>query len=91
MQAPATSVLTGLPFEHGFSMPAEWARHTATWMSWPFDEEMWHGHLTEVRQEYAQFVRTIARYEPVHLLLRDQEARATAEQALADVKVCRIL
>ena len=80
------NVVTGLPFEQGYSMPAEWSPHAATWMSWPFDEEMWHGHLTEVRAEYAQFVKTLARFEPVHLLLRDAEARATAEKALAGVK-----
>lgn len=78
--------VTGLPFEQGFTMPAEWAPHAATWMSWPFDEEMWHGHLTEVRQEYAEFVKTIARFEKVHLLLRDQEARQTAELALGKVE-----
>lgn len=77
--------VTGLPFEQGFSMPAEWAPHAATWMSWPFDEEMWHGHLREVRQEYAEFVKTIARFESVHLVLRDQEARQTAELALSGV------
>lgn len=80
------NVVTGLPFEQGYTMPAEWAPHAATWMSWPFDEEMWHGHLTEVRAEYADFVKTIARFEPVHLLLRDAEARASAEQALSGVQ-----
>jgi len=80
------NIATGLPFEQGYSMPAEWAPHAATWMSWPFDEEMWHGHLAEVRTEYAEFVKTIARFEPVHLLLRDGEARMAAEKALAGVK-----
>lgn len=78
-------VIKGMPFEHGYYMPAEWARHTATWMSWPFDEEMWHGKLDEVRTEYSQFVKTIARFEPVHLLVRDAEARATASSMLKGV------
>ncbi len=78
--------IVGQAFDHGFSMPAEWAPHAATWMSWPFDEEMWHGHLTEVRKEYADFVKTIARFEPVHLLVRDEEARKTAELALHGVQ-----
>ncbi len=77
-----TRILAGKPREHSYSMPAEWAPHSATWMSWPFDEEMWHGHLTEVRQEYTQLVKTITRFEPVHLLLRDAEARTTAHRAL---------
>jgi agmatine deiminase len=79
-------IVTGLPFEQGFSMPAEWALHAATWMSWPFDEEMWHGHLTEVRQEYAELVKAIAGFEPVHVLVRDDEARTSAELALGKVQ-----
>lgn len=78
--------VTGLPIEHGFTMPAEWAPHAATWMSWPFDEEMWHGRLTEVRQEYAEFVKTLARFEKVHVLLRDDEARTTAQLAIGMVE-----
>ncbi|MHA0111254.1 agmatine deiminase family protein, partial [Klebsiella pneumoniae] len=51
-------------------------------MSWPFDDEMWFGHLLQVRAEYAALVNTIARFEPVHLLLRDGEAEASAAAAL---------
>lgn len=75
-------ILSGFPHEQGYAMPAEWAPHSATWMSWPFDDEMWHGHLAEVRQEYASLVRTLARFEPVHLLVRDEEASQSARAAL---------
>lgn len=75
--------LSGHPYELAYRMPAEWAHHLATWMSWPFDEEMWHGHLEEVRLEYAELVRTLCRAEPVHLLLRDAEARSSALKHLA--------
>ncbi len=64
-------------------MPAEWAPHAATWMSWPFDEEMWFGELTAVRQEYAALVRTLSAHEPVHLFVRDDEAEASARAQLA--------
>jgi len=74
-----------LPHQLGLRMPAEWAPHAATWMSWPFDEEMWWGKLSEVRREYADLVRTIARFEPVHLLLRDDEAVESAKAALKGV------
>jgi agmatine deiminase len=65
-------------------MPAEWERHQATWMSWPFDDDMWFGRLREVRSEYEALVRTIAKYETVHLLLRDGEAWDSATNALSD-------
>ncbi|MBM4251065.1 MAG: agmatine deiminase family protein [Deltaproteobacteria bacterium] len=65
-------------------MPAEWERHQATWMSWPFDDDMWFGRLKEVRVEYEALVRAIAKYETVHLLLRDGEAWDSATNALRD-------
>lgn len=80
--------LTGLPRKMGYSMPAEWSPHRATWMSWPFDEAIWHGALGEVRREYASFVEALSRFEPVHLLVRDEEARSSAELALG---ACRQL
>ena len=33
-----TKVLTGTPAEHGYSFPAEWTAHAATWISWPRPE-----------------------------------------------------
>jgi agmatine deiminase len=82
-----TGILSALPRQLGLHMPAEWVRHTATWMSWPFDvdDEMWFGYLAEVRAEYAALVRTIAKYEPVNLLLRDEEAETSAKAALGSI------
>lgn len=70
------------PRESGFSMPPEWAPHAATWMSWPGDDELWFGHLEGVRAEFAELVRTIARFEPVHLLVRDGESGEDARRRL---------
>ena len=63
-------------------MPAEWEPHAATWTSWPFDEELWVGHLEPVRREFAELVRTIARFEPVNLLVRDEEAEEDARRRI---------
>ncbi|MFC6616409.1 agmatine deiminase family protein [Deinococcus radiophilus] len=71
------------PCDLGFAMPAEWDEHAATWMSWPGDDELWFGHLAGVRSEYAELVRTIARFEPVHLLVRDEESETDARERLA--------
>ncbi|TDE86505.1 agmatine deiminase family protein [Deinococcus sp. S9] len=71
----------------GFAMPPEWAEHQATWMSWPADDDLWFGHLAAVRDEFAELVRTIARFEPVHLLVRDEESEQDARARLAGVNV----
>ncbi|WP_051935581.1 agmatine/peptidylarginine deiminase [Deinococcus sp. YIM 77859] len=75
------------PRDRGFAMPAEWAQHAATWMSWPADDELWFGHLAGVRNEFAELVRTIARFEPVHLLVRDEESERDARTRLTGAKV----
>ena len=64
-------------------MPAEWEPHAATWTSWPFDDDLWEGHLEGVRREFAKLVATLSRYEPVVLNVRDDEAEADARARLA--------
>ncbi|RIH85367.1 agmatine deiminase family protein [Calidithermus roseus] len=71
----------------GFAMPAEWAPHAATWTAWPHDEEQWMGYLEPVRREFAAFVDTLARFEPVHLIVADEESEADARARLNSANV----
>lgn len=71
----------------GFAMPAEWAPHAATWTAWPHDEEQWVGYLEPVRREFAAFVDTLARFEPVHLIVADEESEADARARLKSANV----
>ncbi|PTA68897.1 agmatine deiminase [Deinococcus arcticus] len=73
-------------------MPPEWAPHAATWLSWPAHDELWFGHLNAVRGEFAELVRTIARFESVQLLVRDEESEHDARARLqgADVTFHRV-
>ena len=73
---------TESPAARGFAMPAEWTPHAATWTSWPFDDSLWEGHLEGVREEFAQLVATIARFEPVVLNVRDEEVEVDARRRL---------
>ena len=48
--------------------PPEWARHSGTWISWPRPEGIsFPGRYHEGIEDIALAIRTIARYEPVHL------------------------
>ncbi len=80
------------PRDLGFAMPPEWAPHAATWMSWPFDDALWFGRLEGVRREFADLVRTIAAFERVELLVRDEAGEADARTRLegADVRYHRV-
>ena len=64
-------------------MPAEWAPHRATWLSWPHHEPDWPGKLGPIPWVYAEIVRVIAAHEPVEVLCHDEAVRASAQDALA--------
>src|SRR4051812_22378974 len=78
---------TLLTSERGFAMPAEWSPHSATWMAWPSDDDLWLGELEPVRHEFGDLVRGVAAFEPVELLVRDGEAEADAVSRLSGANV----
>ncbi|MGZ3442748.1 MAG: agmatine deiminase family protein, partial [Polyangia bacterium] len=63
-------------------MPAEWARHAATWIAWPHNESDWPGKLAPIRWVYGEFVRLLAPHERVRILVADDAVAAEAKQTL---------
>lgn len=78
------------PAELGFSMPAEWEKHEATWLGWPHNPGDWPGKLDAIRWVYGEMVRKIAAGERVHILVNDRnaakQARSHLKRARADLK-----
>jgi len=66
------------PRARGFTMPAEWERHEATWLAWPHDETTWDGCLEEAEEAVCAFAAALATGETVHMLVRDREVEARA-------------
>ncbi len=64
-------------------MPAEWAPHRATWISWPHHEPDWPGKLGPIPWVYAEIVRVLVASEMVEILCHSEDVRASAEQVLA--------
>ena len=55
-------------------MPAEFERHTATWMAWPKRREIWGDCLSEVKEYYARLAHIIARFEPLKMMTHAADA-----------------
>ena len=70
------------PRSLGYSMPAEWAPHRATWLSWPHNRETWPTFLERVRDVWVQMVCALAPYEEVCLLVNDESARQDVSERL---------
>ncbi|MBP8067861.1 MAG: agmatine deiminase family protein, partial [Pedobacter sp.] len=62
----------------GYSFPPEWAKHEATWLSWPHKEESWPGKIETIYEPYCQFIKIVARGEKVRINVRDEEMKISA-------------
>src|ERR1700756_2898754 len=62
----------------GFHFPAEWAPHTATWLSWPHKEESWPGKIATIYRPYCEFIRTVSEGELVRINVADDQMKAFA-------------
>ncbi len=76
------TTMTQPPAALGFSMPAEWEIHAATWMGWPFDDDYWLGYLEVARQDFTGLIRTIADFESVIVTVANEEAEEDAKKRL---------
>lgn len=65
------------PAELGYYMPAEWRRHTATWLSWPKDPETWPDRVPRVQEIFLKMMAALAPHEIVSLLVDDAETEAS--------------
>jgi len=75
------------PAARGFSMPAEWFTHRATWIAWPHQRADWPGKFEAIPWVYGEIVRVLSRNERVAILVRDADLRARARELLKKVGV----
>ena len=63
------------PAALGYTMPAEWEPHAATWLGWPHNASDWPGKFEVIPWVYGEMVRKISAGEKIHLLVRHQTGR----------------
>jgi agmatine deiminase len=81
----------------GYTMPAEWAPHRATWLSWPHNRETWPTELETVRKVWVRMMHALAHGEEVSLLVNDDRTRdevmarlVEAGAAMENISILRI-
>jgi len=65
-------------------MPAEWAPHRGTWLSWPHKEASWPGKFGPVPPIFARMVRHLADHEEVHINVGGPGMEQEVRRLLAD-------
>ncbi len=70
------------PKELGYYFPAEFAKHEATWLSWPHKEASWPGKIESIYLSYVQFIKELTLGERVCLNVNDEAMKDFAIQHL---------
>lgn len=78
------ALLRTLPTADGFTMPAEFATHSATVLIWPVRPGSWGRDPSVAQRAFLDVIREIAKEEDVYLLAGAEDA-AAARAAVADL------
>src|SRR6201991_4454190 len=73
------------PKQAGYYFPAEFARHSATWLSWPHKEASWPGKIATIYPYYAQFVKELAKGAEGCINVADEAMKAFDLRYLSEV------
>jgi len=78
--------------EQGFYMPAEWEKHDAVWLAWPYDPTTFPDRVERVEATYLQIVKEIHLSECVNLFVASQNAKDKVIKLFekADIDLSRI-
>jgi agmatine deiminase len=77
----------GCPAAMGFSLPAEYSPHEATWLAWPHNCSDWPGKFQPIPWAYGEIVKQITQGERVRLLVHDGSHAEQAKRVLKRVGV----
>src|SRR6476659_2709705 len=66
------------PKELGYYFPAEFDRHSATWLSWPHKEASWPGKLDSIYPVYCEFVKYLSKGEKVNINVANEAMKDKA-------------
>lgn len=80
----ATKVTTTepTPAALGYTMPAEWERHEATWLGWPHHQSDWPGKMQAIRWVYGEMLRKLTQGEKVRLCVHSQANEQAAREVI---------
>ncbi|MGQ0772156.1 MAG: agmatine deiminase family protein [Nitrososphaerota archaeon] len=78
----SSPVLRETPKRLGYSMPAEWEKHEATWLAWPHDPVTFPGRVKKVEEVYVRIISALHKNENVNLFVKDINAKARVAKIL---------
>lgn len=84
---PTSGLSDFTPKQLGYYFPAEFATHSATWLSWPHKEASWPGKIDTIFPYYAQFVKELTKGEIVRINVANEQMKQFATGHLQNAGV----
>src|ERR1700728_3370538 len=78
---------TATPAELGYSFPAEWEKHEATWLGWPHNASDLPGKFEIIPWAYGEIVRDMSTGEKINLIVRHKSDESFARCVFKHVGV----
>lgn len=78
MKANDTTTPAGL----GLYMPAEWEKHDAIWLAWPYDPLTFPDRVGKAEEAYIEIISAIHESEIVNLFVLDEDIRESVSKRL---------
>jgi agmatine deiminase len=75
------------PLAMGFTLPAEWEPHEATWLAWPHHVSDWPGKFAPIPWVFGEIIKKIAPGEKVRVLVQSKQHALQARRVLARLGV----
>jgi agmatine deiminase len=69
-------------------MPAEWEKHDAVWLSWPYDPTTFPDRVEGVEKTYVRIIEVLTGSEQVNLLVKDEGMESRVRALLGKEDIC---
>jgi agmatine deiminase len=76
-----------IPKELDFYMPAEWEKHSAVWLAWPYDDTTFPGMVSDAEKIYCQIIKALESSEKVNLIVLNTKKQNEVEILLKSFEV----
>jgi agmatine deiminase len=78
---------TKTPRAMGYRFPAEWEKHTATWLSYPHNENSWPDRIQSIFPAYNQFIKELSLGEMVNINVLNKLMQQNVQKQLTELGV----
>ena len=78
----SSRVVRETPKSLGYTMPAEWETHDATWLAWPHDPLTFPDRIKKVEETYLHMIEAIHKHENINLFVTDLNMKSRVAKLL---------